>query len=296
MYFSQYLKEELGEKVYKVPVDGGFTCPNIDGSKGTGGCVYCKNESFRPDYVTSRDTIEQQVTTGIERLQNRSVERYMVYFQSYTNTYADPDPLKSLYDRALQVKNVVGLCIGTRPDCVDEKTLELLSDYSGEGYHVWLELGLQTSNDVTQSRVNRLHTFEKYGDVIDQLREYPGIRACVHVMFGLPGENTADMVRTIKDVRDPRLDGIKFHQTQVIRGTELADWYKRDRYQPISLERYKFLVVNALERLPADLVIHRLVASSSPKWVLAPEWDVSKHEIHRDIKNNLRNSDILRGL
>ncbi len=270
--FNRYLRDRFGCKVYKVPVDCGFSCPNIDGSVGRGGCIYCRNSAFRPFYISKNDSLEEQIEKGFEIFRRKNAEKFIIYFQSRTNTYAPLEKLEKLYDRALDFEDVVGLSVGTRPDCLGEDVVDLLGSYSKQGYETWIEIGQQSVHPETLQRVNRGHGFEEYQEALKKIRRYPDLKVCAHVVFGLPGEDEKMMKETIKKLIDAGLEGIKFHQMQVIRGTPLAAAYRRGEYEPISEELYRALVNWSLKRLPDSVVVQRLQASAPRELLIAPRW------------------------
>lgn len=284
---SDYFRERFGEKVYKLPLDARMSCPNRDGSKGTGGCSFCNPLSFRPDYLSGTECIEWQLRKGRGLYRERDVDLFLAYFQTGTNTYASADRLAELFRRALRPPDVVGLSVGTRPDCLPSEVVDLLGRIA-EDHEVWVEIGQQSSNDETLQRTNRCHSWKDYREAVDRLRQYPSLKLCTHVMFGLPGETPDDMHRTIRDLRRVGLDGIKFHQTQVIRGTRLERQYRTGDYRPVEYETYRDLVVRALGMLPARTVIHRLISETTPRWLVAPRWDTSKGEFIREVEERTR--------
>lgn len=270
--FNRYLRDKFGCKIYKVPVDCGFSCPNIDGTVGRGGCIYCRNTAFKPFYISKSDSLERQIEKGIKIFRRKNAEKFLIYFQANTNTYAPVEKLKKLYDRALAFEDVVGFSVGTRPDCLPEDVVDLLGFYGESGYEVWIEIGQQSVHPDTLKRINRGHDFEDYRNAVLRIREYPQLKICTHIVFGLPGENEKMMKETIRKLIETGLDGIKFHQMQVIRGTPLAENYRRGDYEPLSEEVYDKLVNWSLKQLPADVVVQRLRASAPDELLIAPKW------------------------
>lgn len=288
--FGDYVRERFGCKVYKVPVDAGFTCPNIDGTLAYGGCTYCNNDTFRPDYASRKKSLEEQIKNGKELFRQKNAEKFLVYFQSYTNTYAPVDRLEDLYSRALETDDVVGLCIGTRPDCISGDVVELLNQYVREGYEIWVELGLQSSNDRTLERINRKHDFEAYRRAVRLIRECPEINICSHLMFGLPGETVDGMKQTVLDALDVGFEGVKFHQTQVVYWTELAEDYWNDRYEPIDYSTYRDLITWSLNRMPDDVVVQRVYGETTDNYLIAPRWDVPKSQFMNEVDLQYRDT------
>ncbi len=281
--FADYVREKFGRKVYKIPVDAGFTCPNIDGEVGRGGCIYCRNDAFQPPYVDKNISIEEQVEAGKKIFRRKNAEKFLVYFQAHTNTYGPVEELKEFYERALVLDDVLGLCIGTRPDCLPEEVIDLLGAYSAAGREIWVEIGQQTANERTLARINRGHGFSDYQEALGRLKEYPGLNVCAHLIFGLPGEDLVDMEKSVREINRYKLEGIKFHHLQVVRGTPLARRYRAGEYSPLSYEEYVEIVKRALDILPDKTVIHRLIGDAPRRLLLAPRWEVSKQKFVKDL-------------
>ena len=277
--FSQFLRERFGCKVYKLPVDAGFTCPNRDGKIGYGGCTYCYNPSFSPPIFLQKSSISLQVKYRKALLKRKGkVNKFLVYFQSYTNTYAKVKILKRLYDEAIQDKDVIGFCIGTRPDCVPDEVLDLIESYAKD-YHIWLEYGLQSMHDETLLRIRRGHNFAQFGDAVKRTRGR-NIFICVHIILGLPGEAEEDILKTTRALVRMGIDGIKLHHLQVIKNTRIAREFSKGEFKVLSLEDYIKLVCDVLELLPARITIQRLVGEVlQDKMLVAPRWNLNKHRI-----------------
>ena len=265
------MQQRYGGRVQKIAIDAGFTCPNSDGSKGIGGCTFCNNASFSPNGREPKE-IHQQVVTGKDIIHKRTgAKKYIAYFQAYTNTYADVELLSQYYDQALKDPDIIGLSIGTRPDCVPDAVLDLLTSYQKSGYEVWLELGLQSSFDDTLRRVNRGHGFSEYQSTAVKARD-KGIQVCTHLIIGLPGENATHYDTTLERVLDLGVDGLKLHPLHVVKGTRLANEWRRGAYQTLTLDNYVDIAVNIIENTPPDIIFHRLTATASKNILLAPEW------------------------
>ncbi len=277
--FSDYVKEQFGEPVYKLPLDAGFSCPNLDGTAGTGGCSYCLNASFTPRYTRRYKRIDQQLEAGKKRLQARGIGLFFSYLQAHTNSYGPFEQLEKLYSRVINQPGAVGLCLGTRPDCLTPEVVELLGNYEGKGKEIWIEIGLQSSHDQTLNRINRCHDFSAYLTAIKLLNSEPLLKISPHLIFGLPGETPSMMLETVKRVVDLGLDGIKFHQLQVIKGTPLAGEFYRGEYSPLSYLEYRDILVEALRLLPEKTVVHRVMGESSKKLLLAPLWNQGKQTL-----------------
>lgn len=284
--FGQVMLKRYGERVHKLALHAGFTCPNRDGSKGRGGCTFCNNRSFNPG---ARDVtpIGEQIDAGRNVIAKRTrARKFLAYFQAYTNTYADVSALRHLYDQALGQEGVIGLSIGTRPDCVPAAVLDLLARYRDQGLSVWLELGLQSSFDRTLDRVNRGHGYAEYRQAVRAARQR-GLPVCTHLILGLPGENHQHAMVTLARVLDDGVDGLKLHPLHVVKGTALANDYRRGEYQPLTMEEYIATVCDLVERTPREIVFHRLTGTASPKLLLAPHWCALKWRVLNGIAGEL---------
>ena len=292
---STYLRRRFGCKVYKVTVDGGFTCPTRDGTKSRGGCAYCNPAGLVPKAHKGRRTVTEQIDSGVEWVRKRhGAERFIAYFQLNTNTYSDTGRLRDLYEEAVRHPEVAGLCISTRPDCVPDDVLDLLEDI-GSRKALWLEMGLQSANDSTLERINRGHTSADFRDAVERARGR-GIDVCAHVIFGLPGEREEDMLGTVRFVSELGVWGIKFHQLTVLCGTPLEDAYLNGGLKPLGLEEYVRLVVESLELLPPWVVVHRLSGDAPARYVVAPRWGVNKFIIKERIEGLLEARDTRQGM
>ncbi|SIT70441.1 hypothetical protein SAMN05216526_1314 [Ectothiorhodosinus mongolicus] len=281
------MQAHFGTRIHKLTVSAGFICPNMDGSKGEGGCTFCNNASFAPQGHDGGE-VARQLAEGAEVVRKRTgARRYLAYFQAYTNTYAEIDRLKALYDEALQTHDVVGLAVGTRPDCVPDKVLDLLASYQDQGQFIWLELGLQSSFDETLARVNRGHGYAEYCDAVKRARQRQ-LRVCTHLMHGLPGEEEWHQYQTLRRVIDEGVDGLKLHPVHVVRGTQLAKQWRAGEFQPWTLERYVNLAVDLIEMTPPEVVFHRLTATAQEPLLLAPEWCSTKWPALNGIDRELR--------
>ena len=269
-----------GERVHRIAIDAAFTCPNRDGSKGRGGCSFCNNVSFSPN-SRRRAPVAQQIATGRKVLAKRTgARRYIAYFQAYTNTYADRGRLDSLYRQALEEPDVVGLSVGTRPDCVAPEVLDLLCGYRDQGREVWLELGLQSAFDATLDRVNRGHGFAEYRDTLLAARQR-GLQVCTHLIAGLPGETAWHTRESQQRVLDLGTDGLKLHPLHVVKGTALANDWRRGGYQPLSLEQYVGIASDLVQMAPPEVLIHRITGTASSDILLAPDWCAEKWRRYR---------------
>jgi radical SAM protein (TIGR01212 family) len=275
--FNTYLRDIFGCRVQKITIDAGFSCPNRDGKITTGGCIYCNDRGSGSGARARGLSITEQIVQGKEALAKRyKAKKFIAYFQAFSNTYAPIDRLKSLYEEALAVDDVVGLSIGTRPDCVDEPILALLQQY-GINTLVWIEYGLQSAHDATLALINRGHDFKCFAQAVDATRNR-GIKICAHVILGLPHENKKHMLATADAIADLGIDGIKLHLLYIIKGTRLADLHGQGAYKCLEQQEYVDLVCDFLERIPQDMVVQRLTGDPHPQELVAPMWSLKKTE------------------
>ena len=285
---SYFLKEKFPFKVHKISIHAGFTCPNSDGHVGIGGCTYCANESFSPNVGETIMPIKEQVEKGMRFLKKRyGAEKFIAYFQAFTNTYADVDTLKTRYDEALFDKDIIGLSIGTRPDCITDEALDLINSYT-EKYHVWVEYGLQSMHDRTLRLINRGHDYEAFKDAVLRTKEKENIKICTHVILGLPGENRDDMMETAEAVSSLGIDGIKLHHLYVAKNTAMANEYFKGKVKTLKVEEYVSLACDFLERISPDITIQRLVGDTHGNFLISPIWNVSKSEVLSAITEELK--------
>ena len=284
---NTYFRARFGCRVHKVTVDAGLDCPNRDGTLSTGGCIYCNAKGSGTGAHGQGVSITQQIERSKDRIARRfKTNKLMAYFQAFTNTYAPVDRLKKLYDEALAIENVVGLAIGTRPDCVDTSVLDLLETYARD-YLIWIEYGLQSAHDHTLSRINRGHNFASFKQAVAATRNR-NINVCAHVILGLPGESRQDMMETADAVAAMGIDGVKLHLLYVVQGTPMESLYLEGRYQCLEQREYAELVCDFIERLPEKMIIQRLTGDPHPLELVAPAWSLQKKEtmdlIHRTFK------------
>ncbi len=293
---STFFRALFGGPVYKIPLDAGFSCPNRDGRIGRGGCSYCYNPAFSPAaggrWLVS---IGEQLEKGKKR-KSSGRERYIAYFQAYTSTYGPVEELRCLYDEALKNPAVVGLSVATRPDCVPDQILDLLEDYARRT-HVWVEYGLQSAHNATLAAINRGHTFEQFIDAVERTRGR-GIYVCAHVILGLPGETKEMMLRTMAALNRCRIDGIKFHHLQVIKGTPLYEQYRRGEVPLFNnFGEYLPLICDCLELLSPTTVIHRLAARvTDGEMLAAPHWSESPTQIASAVEAELKRRGTWQGV
>ncbi|MFP5404096.1 MAG: TIGR01212 family radical SAM protein [Gammaproteobacteria bacterium] len=284
--FGQAMRARHGERVHKIALDAGFTCPNRDGSKGTGGCTFCNNRSFAPGTRDPAPLAAQFARARSRIARGTGARRYLAYFQAYTNTYAHVDALRALYDEALAEPGVIGLSVGTRPDCVPPPVLDLLAEYRARGHEVWLELGLQSAFDATLERVNRGHGFAEYAAATRAARAR-GIPVCCHLIVGLPGEDASHSQASLERVLEVGVDGLKLHPLHVVKHTRLAIDWKRGRYTPLAEADYVDIAADLIERTPWPVVFHRVTGTAPPDLLLAPAWCAKKWDILNGIAATL---------
>nr|ELR5111948.1 TIGR01212 family radical SAM protein [Providencia stuartii] len=266
--FGADLQRRYGEKIHKITLHGGFNCPNRDGTLGRGGCTFCNVSSFS-DETQSSLSISEQIRGQVTKITRAN--RYLAYFQAYTSTYAEVCILKELYEEALKQADIVGLCVGTRPDCVPEEVLSLLSSYCERGYEIWLELGLQSAHDRTLHRINRGHNFSSYQQTASKARQL-GLKVCTHLICGLPNEDQLMNMQTLDKVLECGTDGIKLHPLHIVDGSIMAKSWQVGRLQPITLADYTSIAGEMIRHTPSEIIYHRICASARRPTLLAPEW------------------------
>jgi uncharacterized protein len=285
--YGTFLRRRFGCRVSKVNVDGGFTCPNRDGSRGTGGCIYCDNSSFSPKETQAVVPIEEQMAAGMAyhrvRLQS---EKFIVYFQKFTNTYAPAARLSELYRRALDHPDVVGISVGTRPDAITDQAIDLLSELARDRY-VCVELGLQSIDDAILARINRGHTLAEYLNAVDRLAGR-GIDLCTHLIYGFPGETRAGFLKGARLLAGLPVNSLKLHQLHVVAGTRLAQQYQEGSFTPITLPDYLETACDFLEELPPRIAIQRLYGSAPLAIRVAPNWDLKNNQMWYAVVNELK--------
>ena len=291
--FSQYLKDKFpGQRVYKIALDAGFNCPHRDQKTKTGGCIYCENKSFSPNAkLFPRPSIAAQLESGMDFYRRRyNAGKFIAYFQAYTNTYAPPDQLKKIYDETTKFDDVIGLSIGTRPDCVSNEKLNLITSYT-DRFSVWIEYGLQSKHDRTLKFIRRGHDYQAFLDAVRRTRGRQ-IAICAHIILGLPNETREDMEATVQSLVDLNVDGIKLHNLYVSKNTALEELHKKGEIKLLTLEEYIPLLCDLLEILPPKMVVQRVTGELSGELLVAPKWEVNKNQIIRMINDELtrRNS------
>ena len=279
---STYLREKYGKRLKKICIDGGFSCPNRDGTCGVGGCIYC-GERGAGEHISPTLSIREQVTSELSRGDNGDL--YIAYFQNFTNTYAPVDELKRRYDAALIDERIKILSIGTRPDCISEPVCELLAEYAKER-EVWVELGLQTASDDVARAINRGYDLAVFERAVALLREY-GLKFVVHMIIGLPSDNADGVRKTAEYIASIKPFGVKIHSIYVMEGTALAEMYREKRYTPPTLDEYATLAAHTLSVMPSDVVVHRITGDCPRDMLVAPEWNRDKNAIIEAINKRL---------
>jgi radical SAM protein (TIGR01212 family) len=283
---NSYLRERFGARVQKVTLDAGLTCPNRDGRVGVGGCLYCNERGSGTGAWSQGQSISAQLEEGMARLGRRyGASRFIAYFQSFSNTYAPVDSLRAIYQEALAFPEVVGLSIGTRPDCLSPEILDLLANLARERL-VWLELGLQSAHDDTLKRINRGHDVACFTQAVEAIAAR-GLEVVAHVILGLPGEGPAEMAATARYLAGLPLQGVKIHLLYVVRGSGLEGLYQAGSYRPLEAGEYITLVADFLELLPPHLVIHRLTGDPHREELVAPAWCLDKSKVLKGIREEL---------
>ncbi|MBA7540017.1 hypothetical protein ES705_32306 [subsurface metagenome] len=271
---SNYLKNEFGTRIQKVTIDAGFTCPNRDGTLGTGGCTYCNNDAFNPSYCTPEKSISKQLKEGIEfhEKRYRSTGKYFAYFQAFSNTYGSLDYLKGIYRQALEDEKVIGLIVGTRPDCIDEYKLEYFASLS-EKFYVVIEYGVESISNKTLRNINRQHSFERSLKALNLTREF-GVKSGAHFIFGLPGESRQQMKDSVTTVSELPLHTVKFHQLQIVRGTRFEKEYNEDpgKFNLFTLDEYIEFMADYLSNLNPAIIIERLAGETQPRNIIGERW------------------------
>lgn len=291
-HLNKYLKDKFGERTLKICLDGGFTCPNRDGRVGYGGCAFCSERGSGEHIIA--DSISNQVKNYFTSYKAERANKFIAYFQNFTNTYDSIENLKMKYDAALIDDRIVALAIATRPDCISEDVCKLLKSYS-EKYYVWVELGLQTSNENTGKIINRCYTDEQFSAAVSLLNKY-NVDVVTHIMVGLPGENFDDIKNTVNFINNHSIQGLKIHSTYVVKNTRLADMYFNGKYTPISLEYYLDCASYILTHISPDIIIHRVSGDAPKDLLIAPDWNLHKKWIINGLDKLLRDKDLYQGM
>ncbi|CUQ21652.1 MULTISPECIES: TIGR01212 family radical SAM protein [Clostridium] len=291
---NYFLRDRFKEKVFKISLDGGFSCPNRDGTISKGGCLFC-SESGSGDYAGDRELSITKQFCDIKEMMNKKWKegKYIAYFQAFTNTYAPVEELKRKYDEALKQEGVVAIAIATRPDCLQDEVLELLEEINKK-FYVWVELGLQTVSDETARKINRGYKLEVYEDAIRRLKER-NIDFVTHCIFGLPGETKEDMLRSVDYIAHSGSKGIKFHLLHLMKHTPMVKLYERGELEFLSQDDYIDLICKSIAMLPEDMVVHRLTGDAPRDLLIGPMWSLKKWEVLNAIDKALVDNEIYQG-
>lgn len=292
-HLNEYLKNKFGERTLKICIDGGFTCPNRDGSISKGGCIFC-SERGSGEHLSANLSIVNQVQNYFKSYKASRANKFIVYFQNYTNTYADVKTLKERYDAALIDERIVALAIATRPDCITEEIAQLLQSYSSK-YYVFVELGLQTSDENIVININRGYTNAQFTNAVQILNKY-SIDVVTHIMIGLPDENKESIEKTVAFLNKHSIQGIKIHSCYVIKGTKLANMYKFGTYTPITLEYYLDKLVYIITHINPKIIIHRISGDAPKDLLLAPEWNLHKKWIMNGFDKIMKDENLYQGM
>lgn len=292
-HLNKYLKEKFGERTLKICIDGGFTCPNRDGTKGTGGCIFC-SEKGSGEHINSAENISKQVENYFKSYKAKRANKFIVYFQNFTNTYDTLENLKNKYDSALIDDRIVGLSVATRPDCINEDIVALLSSYADK-YYVIVELGLQTSNDETGKLIHRGYSSSEFTNAVELLNKY-NIDVVTHIMVGLPNETKEDLKNTVEFINKHNIQGLKIHSCYVVENTVLAEMYRNKKYVSLSLDEYLENAAYILTHISPNIVIHRISGDAPKNLLVAPEWNSHKKWIMNGLNKLLREQDLWQGM
>ena len=296
-YYNDYgtwIRRQFPYRVQKISIDAGFTCPNRDGRISTGGCIYCDNRTFNPSYCQRRHSVTQQLEEGKRFFAHKYPDmKYLAYFQAFTNTYAPLAQLKALYEEALQVDDIVGIVIGTRPDCVSDELLDYLAELNQRTF-VLVEYGIESANNDTLLRINRGHSFEQSQEAIQRTHQR-GLLTGAHIILGLPGEDAAESLRQASIISSLPIDILKIHQMQIIRGTRLAEEFAANPFHIYTVDEYIKLIAEYIQRLRPDLILERFVSQSPKELLIAPHWGLKNYEFTNLLVNHLKQNKIYQG-
>ena len=287
---SGYFREKYGQRVKKICIDGGFSCPNRDGKCGTGGCIYC-GERGAGEHIVPSVSISEQVAAALDS--SKDGDKFIAYFQNFSNTYAPTHVLKERYDAALISQKIIALAIGTRPDCIDEEKVKLIAEYK-KTHDVWVELGLQTSNEATAELINRGYKNEVFENAVALLKKY-SIPTVAHMIIGLPGEGEEDAVKTAKYISSLGIWGVKIHSIYVMEGTRLADMHRKNLYTPPTLDEFCRACANCIGHISRSMTVHRLTGDCPRDLLIAPDWNADKNTIIAKINEKMKFLGISQG-
>ncbi len=291
--YRDYLTKLYGEKVRKVMIDAGFTCPNRDGVRAKGGCTFCDVAGSGSTLIVSEISVKEQVTHAVEQMKRQHVKKFIAYFQAFTNTYAPVEKLRELYDAAIDHPDIVGLAIGTRPDCVSDAVLDLLQEFQ-QKTQVWIEYGLQSRHNQTLERINRGHTAEEFEDAVIRTKEH-GIAVTTHLILGLPNETSEMMMESAQMIIDLNPHGIKIHNLYLEEEMAMTEEWRRGEFEMLDKETYIKLVCDIIERLPPEMIVERVCGEPNPKLAVAPDWALEKAPLLQEIDKELERRDTWQG-
>ena len=292
--YGTWIRRQFPYRVQKISIDAGFTCPNRDGRISTGGCIYCDNRTFNPSYCQRRHSVTQQLEEGKRFFAHKYPDmKYLAYFQAFTNTYAPLSQLKALYEEAQQVDDIVGIVIGTRPDCVSDELLDYLAELNQRTF-VLVEYGIESANNDTLLRINRGHSFEQSQEAIQRTHQR-GLLTGAHIILGLPGEDAAESLRQASIISSLPIDILKIHQMQIIRGTRLAEEFAANPFHIYTVDEYIQLIAEYIQRLRPDLILERFVSQSPKELLIAPHWGLKNYEFTNLLVNCLKQNKIYQG-
>ena len=292
--YNSYLKKKFGQRVQKITVDTHLGCPNRDGTVGRGGCIYCNSKGSGSGLWEKGLSISQQIARGRKAMIRRyKARKFQAYFQSYTNTYTSCSHMKEMFDEALSAEGMVGMAVGTRPDCVDQEKIDLMAGYMPD-YLVWVEYGMQSAHDITLARINRGHDFACFARAVEMTRA-AGIHVCAHVILGLPGEDRQMMMETARAVGDLGIDGVKIHLLYVVQGTALERMWQAGTYRCLDQSAYVDLVCDFIARLPERIIVQRITGDPHPDELVAPQWALDRNATFKRIQQTLEARGIYQG-
>ena len=291
-HLNKHLKNKFGERTLKICIDGGFTCPNRDGSKGFGGCIFC-SEKGSGDHIKIANSITEQVENYFNSYKAQRANKFIVYFQNYTNTYDSIENLKAKYDSALIDDRIVGLEVATRSDCINEEIVKLLQSYT-QKYYVCVELGFQTANEKTGESINRLYTNNDFTNAVNLLNKY-GIDVVAHIMLGLPNETIKDVKHTVKFINSHNIQGLKIHSCYIVKNTKLEQLYNIGKYKTLTLEEYISSCAYVLTHISPNIVLHRISGDAPKDLLVAPAWNAHKKWIINGLDKYLKENDLYQG-
>jgi len=290
---NNYLRTKFGQRIQKIPLDAGFSCPNRDGTISTQGCIFCNPHGSGTNFAKQGLSLTEQYLWWMNKFKKKyKCNLFLAYLQSYSNTYGPLKKIQKVLTEIKKLPNLIGLCLGTRPDCLDKQKLELIQSFNFP--EVWLEIGLQSAHDKTLIKINRGHDSKCFAHTVQLVNAY-GLKTCAHVIAGLPGETKQDFIYTIKFLNDLPIYGIKFHNIYVCKDTMLAKYWQQGKFNPLSLEEYLEWISEAIQILRPDIVIHRLNGDPAPNELLAPAWAKNKQQILNQLFLRLKNKNVYQG-